>query len=650
MDIITEIEIFLLALGGSICFIVALLALLIEYRSNKRKRAIFTVEMATALLLIADMLAYIYDGNPSIMGYWVVRICNFLNFFLVYWEILGLNLFIGTYTKGEQSMLIHTRRITNILSYFGMGLIVLSQFTGWFYYFDDTNRYYRGPIFFISYIVPMTILILLFITIAKMADDLPWLILVSSLVFTVLPLISSVVQAFAYGLSLFNLSIGISAIIVFALALVDQNVYLRITAATEKNTGLPNAYGYLAEVEKICERKEITQYDAFYFDIVHMGLINRNFGNQIGDYVIKTYAQYIRKSMQKDEVLGRLGGNFFVAVVKRNHTYELLKLLEKVEISLKEMGIDETIAVSSVAGIYQITDENIRPQQIMANVSMAVSIAKNVKKKPYVFLTKELIEEMNEQRQLQEILPRAMENRELMPYYQPKVNLDNNTLCGAEALCRWKQGEEFISPEYFIPIIEQTDLICRLEFYLLHRVCEDIKKWLGKGVDVPVISINFSRKNLGNPILAEEIYNVVKSYDIPLKLVQIEITETIDEYPLEYLKGVVEALQRYGLSAAIDDFGVGSSSIRVLRDVPFDVLKIDKTFVDSLTEKDCKFLRHIIEMAKDIGADVIAEGAENKEQIMVLKDLGCHMVQGYYFDLPLSKEEFETRLQNRIYT
>ena len=184
---------------------------------------------------------------------------------------------------------------------------------------------------------------------------------------------------------------------------------------------------------------------------------------------------------------------------------------------------------------------------------------------------------------------------------------------------------------------------------MLDWVCNDIRLWLDEGKVPPTISVNFSRKNLGNPILAEEIYNVLKKYDIPPHLIQIEITETIDEYPIDYLKGVVLALQRYGMTTAIDDFGTGSASINIIMQVPFNVLKIDKSFISSTDEKNLKILGHIISMANDVGADVISEGVETEEQLGIISGLGCPKIQGFYFDQPLPREDFEKRMDNPDY-
>ena len=242
-----------------------------------------------------------------------------------------------------------------------------------------------------------------------------------------------------------------------------------------------------------------------------------------------------------------------------------------------------------------------------------------------------------------------MAGKEFVAFYQPKVDSRSNTLCGAEALVRWSHNGELISPAKFIPILENKDLMCDMDFYMLRRVCADIAAWIEKGLVPPTISVNFSRRNLSNPHLAEDIDAVVNEYHVPKKMVEIEITETIDEFPISVLKAFVDDLHMRGYKVAVDDFGSGSSSLSLLREVTFDVLKIDKGFVDRAYAKDLAILSHIIKLAGAIGIDVLAEGVEQKEQVKTLRDMGCFVIQGYYFDRALPKESFEKRIINRRY-
>lgn len=255
---------------------------------------------------------------------------------------------------------------------------------------------------------------------------------------------------------------------------------------------------------------------------------------------------------------------------------------------------------------------------------------------------------MMKRSELESQIPIAMENEEFRPYYQPKMSASRNQLVGAEALVRWvKKDGEIVPPVAFIPLLEHGKEICTMDFYMLKCMCRDLAEWIEKGLNPPKISVNLSRKNLANPYLVQELTEVIDSYKVPHSLIEVEITETVDEYPLEELNKFVDYLHRRGITVAIDDFGTGSSSMNLLRAVDFDILKIDKSFVDNREERDRKILKRIITIAKDIGINIIAEGVETKEQLEELKELGCDSIQGFYYDKPLPKHEFEKRLSKK---
>lgn len=644
-----EIQLFLLLFGGTFCVMIFLFSLIMRYQSLSKKKAILCLELSTAILLFADYFDYIYLGDVSTTAYWTVRISSFLLFFIVYVLLLGLRSYLKTYMEQAHVSASKRIKVMTIISYVGFFGLIVNLFTGVFYSINEQGLYVRGPLYLVSYIAPFIIYVIFLSIVIQYRKIFPKLIFISLLFFAVLPLTSAMLQIVLFGLSLMNLSIWVCVVILFALSLISQNRMLLMAASREKDSGLPNSYGFIMEMQKLIDRKLISQYDAFYFDIKRMGLLNRKYGGNIGSMIIVKYAQTLKSTLQDDEVLGRLGGNFFVALVKKRNTMAFLDRLGHTEISFPFRGGTETVVMSSVAGIYEIETNDIITDRIMNNVSMAANIAKHMMKKPYVFLTPELQKQINDVKVLQEMIPASMAKREIKPFYQPKVDISNNTLCGAEALVRWERDDRVVYPNEFIPVLEQNEKICELDFYMLEYVCRDIRTWLDEGKNPPTISVNFSRKNLGNPFFAQAINDVIEKYNVPKNLIEVEITETIDEYPLEYLKDVVFVLRDYGIPTALDDFGTGSASLNLIKEVPFNVLKIDKSFINSLTEKDRKILGHIISITADVGADAISEGVETKEQLSVLKELGCTKIQGYFFDKPLPKQVFESRMDRRVY-
>lgn len=248
---------------------------------------------------------------------------------------------------------------------------------------------------------------------------------------------------------------------------------------------------------------------------------------------------------------------------------------------------------------------------------------------------------------VREIFPEAIKNEEFLVYYQPKVSLRNYSLAGAEALVRWKHGDKFIFPDQFIPVFEQGSEICELDFYMLEHVCRDIRRWIDEGRRVIKVSVNISRKHLAeDPQLLEHLMERIDKYDVPHEYLEIELTETSTEVGFEELKNIIDGLHQNDIHTSVDDFGIGYSSMNLIRELPWDVLKIDKSFLPKSASdgKQYVMFKHLISLAKDIGLDCIVEGVETIEHVKMLKENQCFLAQGYYFDRPLPVSEFETRM------
>ena len=220
---------------------------------------------------------------------------------------------------------------------------------------------------------------------------------------------------------------------------------------------------------------------------------------------------------------------------------------------------------------------------------------------------------------------------------------------GAEALCRWKHDGEMILPFRFIPVLEQNGDIVKLDFYMLEHVCRDMRRWIDDGEKAVRVSVNLSRLHMGDPNLLERILSIIDKYDIPHQFIEIELTETTTEVDYIELKKLVSGLRDAGIFTSVDDFGVGYSSMNLLRELPWNVIKIDRSFMplgdrSQEDEKRKVMLKSVIGMTQALGLKCIAEGVETVDQIILLKKYGCFYAQGYYFDKPLPVEEFETRL------
>ena len=280
---------------------------------------------------------------------------------------------------------------------------------------------------------------------------------------------------------------------------------------------------------------------------------------------------------------------------------------------------------------------------------MALQIARNVEKKPCVFLSEEIKQRSFKEKQLVAGFADAIENHEFVVYYQPKVRIDSFRLNGAEALVRWKHDGKLISPGEFIPVFERNGMICQLDFYMLENVCIAIRDWLSRGIEPVRVSVNFSRKHLTNPHLADDIMSVLNRYETESRYIEIELTETVDQNEAGLLAAFMGRMKNYHVTMSIDDFGTGYSSLNMLRTFPVDVLKIDRSFILDLEQNGKTVLSNIIRMADELHMDVVAEGVETYEQMNYLKSIDCKEVQGFLFDRPMPIENFEQKLISKQY-
>jgi EAL domain-containing protein (putative c-di-GMP-specific phosphodiesterase class I) len=196
----------------------------------------------------------------------------------------------------------------------------------------------------------------------------------------------------------------------------------------------------------------------------------------------------------------------------------------------------------------------------------------------------------------------------------------------------------------FIPVLERSRDICRLDFYMLDHVCRDVRRWLDEGKHVKRISVNLSRRHMKDPDLFTHIVEIIDRNNVPRGLIEVELTETTTDVEFKDLKRVVSELQEAGIAASVDDFGVGYSSLNLIKQIPWDVLKLDKSILPTGgedIERGTRMFAHVIAMAHEMGLICVAEGVETEEQLSLMKEYGCRIAQGFLFERPIPAEDFE---------
>ena len=405
---------------------------------------------------------------------------------------------------------------------------------------------------------------------------------------------------------------------------------------------------FLATVKNLIRQGRIGEFGGVYFNIKHFSSINDRFGRDCATNIMKLFIHGIQEKILYEECICRVGGDNFVVLFKKDNLNIIKNYLSGMPITFND---GETVTVTTTAGYYMIPEATESATDVMDRISTAYQLAKSVYKRPFLFYDDEIMQHQTHVKEIEMMFPSAIENEEFKVFYQPKTQLNNYQLAGAEALCRWFRNGKVISPGEFIPVLEGSKAICTLDFYMLDHVCRDIRRWLDEGREAVKVSVNLSRLHLGDEDLLESILRIIDKYKVPHHFIEIELTETTTDVDYKELKKIVYGLREQDISTSVDDFGVGYSSLNLIREMPWNVLKIDKSFLPTQEEEDndpskVKMLRHISTMSQDLGLECIVEGVETAEQVKLLKDCKCYLAQGFYFDRPLPVKEFEQKLES----
>lgn len=412
-------------------------------------------------------------------------------------------------------------------------------------------------------------------------------------------------------------------------------------------------------LNEIILSKRNEEFGICYYNIKHFSVINQMMSHDEADRVLISHARGIEKVLGGEGCVVRNGGDNFYALFERSNFDKVKAYLEDAELSFNKNneksseGKKSTISVSTRAGFYLLTREDYSVPEIFDKVNTAYRESRNPNSVNSILYDCEIQKKQENKEFVETNFEEAINNYEFKVFYQPKVNLKNYHLAGAEALCRWFHNGQLIPPCDFIPVLEQNNAICDLDFYILERVCSDISTWIKEGKRVVKISVNLSRQHLGNKNLFSKIIGIIDRYEVPHNLIEIELTETTTDVDFKDMKAIVIPLRDAGIGTSIDDFGCGYSSLNMMRSLPWSILKIDRSFLygedngnsigNSKSEPEI-MLHHIISMAKEHGLECIVEGVETIEHVKLLKKNNCFLAQGYYFDRPLNKDDFEKRL------
>ena len=417
-------------------------------------------------------------------------------------------------------------------------------------------------------------------------------------------------------------------------------------------TGLNNRLAFMNYAEELIkDSNQSTDHHAILFiDLDNFKNVNDTLGHDYGDNLLKQISASLSSFAKEGDILARTGGDEFLFFKKnieseheiRDFCSSLLNL-SRIPIQINE----ETLLVSMSIGIARYPDNGITVKELVKNADIAMYTVKSQGRNDFRFFNSSMESEINRKKEVIEILREAIKNHDLYLVYQPQANVHTGIITGYEALMRLENPVlGFISPAEFIPIAEECGLIRELGDWALYEACRFNKKIMDQGYENIVVSVNISPAQLVGDSLIHVVQDVLHTTGLPAELLELEITESILMDSIEHNLYIIDCIKSMGVKIALDDFGTGYSSLNYLTRIPINTLKIDKSFIDRIVvnAKDEFIADTIITLAHKMDIAVIAEGVEDIEQLKILQEQMCDILQGYFFSKPLLAKDFEKLL------
>lgn len=419
---------------------------------------------------------------------------------------------------------------------------------------------------------------------------------------------------------------------------------------TDINTGVANQNSLMYYAVNLIKNGRIGDYTGIFFNIHNFKYVNKVFDYSQGDVILRNYAHMVKSYLDSDEEIARLGGDNFVVICRNENASDFISKIKDVHMSHEFRSVKRELQLGVTAGIACLEGVD-KPREVMARTSIAYQAARKTGAGSIVVYTKEIQKQLMDDQEILAAFPQALAAGEFVVYYQPKVRIADKSIYGAEALVRWVRDGQVVTPARFIPQFEREGSVCRLDYYMLEQVCGFLKSRLDKGLKIVPVSVNFSRRHLEEGDLVERITGTIDRFGIDRSYIEIELTESEDYQNYEIMSSVIGRLKERGISTSIDDFGTGFSSLNMIKKVDLDTIKIDKSLipfddVNNNKHQDIVMFASIIDLIGRLGKKSVAEGVETTQQLDYLEKLGCDIVQGYVFDKPLPKDEFEQRLES----
>lgn len=421
--------------------------------------------------------------------------------------------------------------------------------------------------------------------------------------------------------------------------------YVNYVLNYDSLTGFPNYAKFLQQVEQEIAENINAKYCIIYCDFSNFKYINETYGYNEGDVVLKKFGVILQKECRDGLYFTRVNSDKFVIMLRgsdiETHKMNFVKMARQYCAGIKKEYDKSNIII--IGGISEL-DRNLPfVSSSVDRSNIARKSIKNLGESDCAVYNGFFQSQMDTQMEITRHMVGALANGEFVVYLQPKIDLQNEKIVGAEALVRWKRdGNIIFYPDSFIPLFEQNGFVTKLDYYVLEQVLIWLRDAINKGENIVPISLNFSRSHHKEENFVEHVVDLLHTYKIPSGYIEAEITESMFMNDMELLNNNLKMMKESGISVSIDDFGSGYSSLNVLASVSADIIKLDKAFLKQMDEiEGADFLGNLIMMIKKLGFKVIAEGVETEEQKQLLISTGCDMAQGYYYARPMPIEIFQ---------
>lgn len=406
-------------------------------------------------------------------------------------------------------------------------------------------------------------------------------------------------------------------------------------------TGLYNRQSFFQCADEFMKKRPEEPFLVVCSDIRKFKVINEVFGLQMGDKVLRLVAKVLSDYCEGKGICARIGANRFAMCISEKD-FDVEDLAEEINEIIKTLHIKYPII--NHIGIYRVDDRSLTVSAMCDRAMMAVTSIKSDYQREIVYYDDSLREQMLWEQEILKDFKQAFEQNQFVIYLQPQFNHKKRKIIGAEALVRWQHPEKgLILPSAFIPLLENSGLVTKLNVHVWELACKQIQTWKKEGKEPISISVNISTKDFFYVDIYEVLTGLMEKYRISVSDLKLEITESAFTVDLGKQLDMIEKLQDAGFIIEMDDFGSGYSSLNSLKDIPVDILKMDMEFMSKSDRynRSADILQMVVAMAEKLNMPVIAEGVETKEQADFLGEIGCNIIQGYYYAKPMPVSQFE---------